>query len=85
MLILLTNVDQKSFETEFLIAICRLTDDKWQLKTLFSSDFDSHLSIFKSVFNCYLYSVCWTVKINLKKNLFDTGYQIRMALINLCW
>ena len=35
MLILSTNVDQKSLETEFSIAICRPTGDKWQSKTLF--------------------------------------------------
>ena len=33
-LILSTNVDQKSLETEFLTAICRPTGDKWQSKTL---------------------------------------------------
>ena len=41
MSILLTDVDQKSIETEFLIAICRLTGDKWQSKTLFLAVFDS--------------------------------------------
>ena len=39
-LILLTNVDQKSLEAEFLIAICRLTGDKCQSKTLFQAIFD---------------------------------------------
>ena len=39
-LIILTNVDQKSLDTEFLIAICRLTGDKWQSKTLFLVNFD---------------------------------------------
>ena len=34
-LILSTNVDQKSLKTEFSIAICRPTGDKWQSKTLF--------------------------------------------------
>ena len=29
-----TNVDQKSLETVFLIAICRQCGDKWQSKTL---------------------------------------------------
>ena len=41
-LIVSTNVDQRSLETEFLIAICRPTGNKWQSKTLFlgnSSDF----------------------------------------------
>ena len=34
-LILSTNVDQNWVETEFSIAICRSTGDKWQSKTLF--------------------------------------------------
>ena len=38
-LILSTNVDQKSLETEFLIAIFHPTGDKWQSKTLFLSIF----------------------------------------------
>ena len=49
LLILLTNVDKKSLETEFSIAICRPTGDKWQSKTLFYAFFDPHLLIFKSV------------------------------------
>ena len=32
--------DQKSLETVFLIAICRQSGDKWQLKTLFLTFFD---------------------------------------------
>ena len=51
------NVDQKSLETEFLIAICRPTGDKWQSKTLFISIFYPCLSIFKSVFDCRLSGV----------------------------
>ena len=43
MLIQSTNVDKKSLETEFLLAICRHSGDKWQSKTLF-------LSIFLSAF-----------------------------------
>ena len=39
-LILSTNADQKSLETEFSIAICRPTCDKWQSKTLFLACFD---------------------------------------------
>ena len=44
-LILSTNVDKKTLETEFSIAICRPTGDKWQLKTLFLAIFDSRSSI----------------------------------------
>ena len=35
MLILSMNLDKTSLETEFLIAICRQSGDKWQSKTLF--------------------------------------------------
>ena len=38
--ILSRNVDQKSIETVFSIAICRPTGNKWQSKTLFLSIFD---------------------------------------------
>ena len=57
MLILLTNVDQKSLETECSIAICRPTGDKWQSKTLFLAIIDPHLSIVKSIFNCRISGV----------------------------
>ena len=43
-LLLLTNVDQKSLETEFSLAICSLNGDKWQSKTLFLKFFDLCLS-----------------------------------------
>ena len=56
-LILSTNVDQNLLETEFSIAICRLTVDKWQLKTLFLVIFDLHSLIVKSVFDCHLSGV----------------------------
>ena len=57
MLILSTNVDLKSLDTEFLIAICRLNGDKWQSKTLFLAIFYPHSSIVKSVLDCRLSSV----------------------------
>ena len=56
-LILSTNIDQKSLETEFLIVICRQTGDKWQSKTLLLVIFDPHSSIVKSVFGCHLSGV----------------------------
>ena len=40
-----TNVDQKSIETIFSIAICRQCCDKWQSKTLFLKMFDLRSSI----------------------------------------
>ena len=46
----------KSLETELSIAICRLTDDKWQSKTLFLAIFDPH-ALIKSVFDCRLSDV----------------------------
>ena len=49
-----TNVDQKQFETELLIAICRPTGDIWQSKTLFLAIIDRHSSIVKSVYDCRL-------------------------------
>ena len=59
-LILSTNVDQKSLETEFSIAICRPTGDKWQSKALFLAFLaisDSRSSIINSVFDCRLSDV----------------------------
>ena len=53
-LILSMNVDQKWLETEFLIAICRPTGNKFQSKTLFLAIFDPLSSIMKSVFDCHL-------------------------------
>ena len=46
MLVLSTNVDQKSLKTEFS------TGDKWQSKTLFLLIFDLHSSIVKIVLDC---------------------------------
>ena len=57
MLILLTKVDKKLLETEFLIAICCQSDDKWQSKTLFLEIFDPRLSIVKNFFDCCLSGV----------------------------
>ena len=48
------NVDQKLLATEFSIAICRPTGNKWQSKTLFLAIFDPLLSIVKSIFDCHL-------------------------------
>ena len=59
-LILLTSIDQKSLETEFLIAICRQFGDKCQSKTLFLAIFYLHLSIVKSVFDCRLSGVLFS-------------------------
>ena len=52
--ILWRSVDQKSIEIVFLIAICRPTGNKRQLKTLFLSIFDPRSSIVGYVFYCRL-------------------------------
>ena len=52
--ILSRNVDQKSIETVFSIAISRHTGDKWESKTLFLSIFDPRSSIDDNVFDCRL-------------------------------
>ena len=62
-LLLSTNVDQKSIEVNFPIAICRRTGDchlspDWQSKTLFLSIFDPRSSIVKRVFDFCLSGVC---------------------------
>ena len=57
MLILSTNMDKKLLETEFMIAICRQTGDKWQSKTLFPAILDLRLSLVKSIFDCHLSGV----------------------------
>ena len=54
MFILSRNVDKKSIETVFLIAICRPTGNKWQSKILFLSIFDQRSSIVDYVFDCGL-------------------------------
>ena len=52
--VLWRNIDQKSIETVFLIAISRRTGDKWQSKTRFLSIFDPRSFIVDSVFYCRL-------------------------------
>ena len=51
------NLDQNLLETEFFIAICRLTVDKWQSKTLFLVIFYPHSVFAKRVFDCRLSGV----------------------------
>ena len=55
--ILLRNVDKKTLETVFLIAICRPSGDKWQSKSLFLSIFDPRSSIVDNIFDCRLSEV----------------------------
>ena len=74
MLIPSTNIDQKSLETEFSIAICPLTGDKWQLKTLILAISDPHSTIVKSVFDCCLSCVIMNLQKEMK--LVHTGKSI---------
>ena len=55
------NVEQKSLEIEFLIAIFRPTGDRGQSKTLFLAIFDPRSSTVTSVFDFRLYGVMWHV------------------------
>ena len=55
--ILSRNVDQESLETEFSIAICHHTGDKWESKALFLLIFDPCSSMVDSVFDCRLTDV----------------------------
>ena len=56
-LILSTNIDKKYLATEILIAICRPTGNKWQLKTRLLLIFDPRSWIVKSIFGCRLSGV----------------------------
>ena len=67
MLILSRNVNQNKLETEFSIAICRPTGDKWQLKTLFRTIFHPPSSIIKSIFDCRLSGVDLKSKVPVAK------------------
>ena len=71
MLIPSTNVDQKSLETEFLIAICRPNGDKWQSKTLFLVIFDPCLLIVKSICDCRLQTTKMQISLLLHLLLLD--------------
>ena len=82
MLILLTNVDQKSLETEEL-------GDKWQSKTLFLVVFDPCLSIVRSVFDCPLSGVSKTclkrpLKNRANKELMTNGSLMKVKSIAEC-
>ena len=70
--ILLMNVDKKSIETVFSIAICRLTGDNWQLKTLFLSIFDLRSSIVYCVFNSRLPGVVMMECFEVLRNTYFT-------------
>ena len=74
------NVDQKSLETELVIAICSPTGDKWQSKTLFLAIFYSHTLIVKSVFDCRLSSVMSvSIPRQTSTKLFQGDYSLLYA------
>ena len=60
--ILSTNEDKKSLETEFSIAICRSTGDKWQVKTLLLAIFNRVRQLLRA-FSIDSYLV-WLCKFN---------------------
>ena len=63
----------EKLETQFLIAICHLTVDKWQSKTLFLAIFGLRSSIVKVVFDCHLSGVTQVTK---DFETLITGYAI---------
>ena len=85
--ILSRNVDQKSIETVFLIAICRPTSDKWQSKTLLLSIFDPRLSIVDYIFDCRLPGVRTPLHVFMCKSAFGSNIegQKNPYRINLIW
>ena len=56
-----------SLETEFTIAICRPTGDKWQSKILFLAIFDPRSSIVRSVFDNRLFGVVYGCQNHIKE------------------
>ena len=75
------NVDKKSLEIEFSIAICRPPGDKRQWKTLFLSIFDPCPSIFKSVFDCRLPGVIVVAEVLCQIDMLKK----KMLLISSEW
>ena len=65
-LILSTNIDQKSLETESSIAICRPTGDKWQSKTLFLASLIRVRRLLRS-FSIAVYPVFMRTHMTLKQ------------------
>ena len=76
----MTNVNQKSLETVFSIAICRQSGNKWQTKTLFIKIFYLHSSkvLMFSIAAYPVRSECQTVWIQVRLDVLS-GYQ-QMAL-----
>ena len=66
------NVDKKLIETVFSIAICRLTGNKCQLKTLFLSIFDPRSWIVYYIFDCRLPGVVMMEWCKVLQNTYFT-------------
>ena len=66
------NRDKKWLETEFVIAICRQSGDKWQSTTLFLTIFDCIRWLLRA-FSIAAYQV-WTTKVILDLYLAETFY-----------
>ena len=85
-----TNVDQKSIETVFSIAICRQCGDKWQSKTLFLRNFYLRSSIVLA-FSIGAYLVCGLLFYLYQYIPVLTGFlqqtrqQLSWLLTDSCW
>ena len=78
--ILSRNVDQKSIEIVFSIAICCHTGDKWESKTMFLSIFDPCSSIVGNVIDCRLPDVIMEKDVSYKIQASSiTSYMCIMA------
>ena len=71
------NIDQKSLETEFLIAICRPTGDKWQSKTLFLAILIRVRRLLRA-FSIAAYTVCLLEVFFRKQELFSLFHHNRI-------
>ena len=69
----------KSLETYFLIAICRPTGNKTQLKRLFLSIYDPRSLIVKTVFDCQLSGAVLESRI-----LAPIGLFMRTSIFRVC-
>ena len=74
------NADQKLLETEFLIAICRQSGDKWHKKNSVSNDFDLCSSL---VLLCQIapYTVCKGTAVSAGKPI--TGITMQSITQNM--
>ena len=72
-LILSANVDQKSLETEYSIAICRSAGGYWQSNTLLLAIFELRSSIVQCVSDCHLSGVSLLITVASSSNPAEAG------------